>query len=515
MIIRAFITAALVSSTLVAMAAPVKKTYRAKQKFAIEAGGTFVLDNAVGNIEIVGTDSSETEAIITRAITGADADAVEEGRKNTSYSVGGDSRMRVARTTISGRTKDWSANVMWQVKVPRNTGVRVVSRISQTIHIKDILGDIFVRNFNGTIILENVAASVIADSANGAIIYSAGQMRGNARLTSVNGNITATLAPDADFRWVAETLKGDIRTTFPSRGKFFGSTLNATINAPGGPTLTTASLTGSVHLLMAGTAPQQAQSLKRPTQSVVIPGVMMSATSGPLPKPQVSDGVYKYATTLGDVRVPEIAGSAEIFTGSGDVEVGSVTGSLRVTSYGGPMQFGEILGTLNASTRAGDILVDSARRGGVLSTKGGTIRLLYTSGPTRLESGGGDIIVRQAAAPIQAETRSGDISLTMDAGVKTEKITATTLKGNIVLNVSPRFAADVEATIETLDPNADSIISDLSGLTISRQQIEGGRTRIKATGKLNGGGERVTLQAIGGDIRITTAGVGPTVVAPR
>jgi DUF4097 and DUF4098 domain-containing protein YvlB len=517
MILRALITAAVVFSTVVASAAPVKKTWRGKQKAVIQPGGTFVLDNPVGNVQIIGTDGGQVEAVITRTITGADLDAVEEGRKNTTYAIGGDERTRVARTTVTGRTKDWSANVTWQVNLPKNTAVRVLSGFSQSIHVKDVVGNIFVRNVNGTIVLENVSASAIVESANGAIIYSAVQPRGNVSLTTINGNITVTLAPGADFRWVAETLKGDIRTTFPARGAFSGMTFFGNVNAPGGPTIKTSTLMGSVQLLAAGTAAQQAQSVRRPQMTNVIPRNMTSggAISVAEVPAQMQNGVYKYATNLGDVRLEKINGDVEILTGAGEVQLGAVSGSARVTSHGGPLQFGEILGPITASTRAGDILVDSARRGGVLSTKGGTIRLLYTSGPTRLESGGGDIIVRQALAPIQAETRSGDISITLDSSVKSEKITAITIRGNITLNVPARFAADIDATIETTNPEADTIVCDLPGLSISRQQISGGRTRIRATGKINGGGERVTLQAVGGDIRIANAAAAPTVVAPR
>jgi DUF4097 and DUF4098 domain-containing protein YvlB len=512
MIIRALITAVLVSSTLAVNAAPVKKTYRAKQNFAIQPGGTFVLDNAVGDVQIIGADIAQVEAVITRVFTAPDAASLEEGHKNTGFVVGGDDRMRVVRTAITGRTKEWSVTVSWIVRVPKNSNVRVLSRVSRTIHIKDVQGDIFVKNVNGTIMLENVAASAIVESANGAIIYSTTQPRGNARLSTINGNITASLSPDADFRWIADTLKGDIRTTFPARGAFFSTTFRGSINAPGGPTITTVTLMGSVQLLARGTAPQQAISLKRPSYTVEAPAMISTGTGV---KPQVTGNLYKYVTNIGDVKVPEIVGNAEIFTGAGEVQLGAVSGAARVISYGGPMQFGEVLGVLTASTRAGDILVDSARRGGSLSTKGGTIRLLYTSGPTRLESGGGDIIVRQAAGPITAETRSGDISITLDPSEKTEKINAITTKGNIILNVPAGFAADVDATIDTLDADADSIVSDIPGLAITREQIERGRTRVRATGKLNGGGERVILRAVGGDIRITNGIVGPTVVAPK
>jgi hypothetical protein len=49
---------------------------------------------------------------------------------------------------------------------------------------------------------------------------------------------------------------------------------------------------------------------------------------------------------------------------------------------------------------------------------------------------------------------------------------------------------------------------------MSRDQV-GGKTRVRATGKLNGGGEKIVLQAVDGDIRISTGPVTPTVVSRR
>ena len=53
-----------------------------------------------------------------------------------------------------------------------------------------------------------------------------------------------------------------------------------------------------------------------------------------------------------------------------------------------------------------------------------------------------------------------------------------------------------------------------AGLTITREQV-GGTTRVRAVGKINGGGEKVVLQATGGDIRVSTGRAGPTLVKPR
>ena len=195
-------------------------------------------------------------------------------------------------------------------------------------------------------------------------------------------------------------------------------------------------------------------------------------------------------------------GNARIETGAGEVELGAVFGQCNVTSLGGPLNLGDIMGSLFAHTGAGDIIVRASRMGGQVTTDGGLVRVIYAGGPMTLRSGGGDIIVRQFSAFMDAETASGDVTLTGDPAQKAIKVTARTLQGNIVLNVSPRFAADIDATILTSDPEVNEMHIDFNGITIRREQV-GNKTRIRATGKINGGGERVELYAEDGDIYIS------------
>ncbi len=503
------LTAAIVLLTCAtAFAARVSRTFQSDQTFAMAANGTFILDNPAGNVIVTVKDSPDVEAMIFKRVDGVDLDAVEEGRRHTTLIIGGNEKVRTARMAITpGATKEWQTSVAWNVRVPRGASVRIITTSGDHIRVSGVRGGVQAKNFNGQIIFEDIIGPAIAESVNGSIFFIAPALRGNVLLTSVNGDITATIPRDAGFRWVAETVKGDIRTHFPARGTFIGSTFTGTVNAPGGPTLRTASLMGNVLLFAGGQPVRTAVTVKgapRTPVPVIKPG----------PQQQRIVGDFTFRTTLGDVRVQEVTGKVDIFTGAGEVQLGSIGGAAKVISRGGPLQFGEIGGAIEASTRAGDILIDSARRGGAIQTSGGTIRLLFTSGPTRLYSGGGDIHVRQAAAPVEAQTESGDIAITVDATSRSQKVDARTAKGNVVLNVSPQFGADVEATILTSDPDTDLILSDIPGLSISREQV-GGKTRITATGKLNGGGEKIILQAADGDIRISTGPVQPTVVSRR
>ncbi|HYO79276.1 MAG TPA: DUF4097 family beta strand repeat-containing protein [Thermoanaerobaculia bacterium] len=523
---RALIAALVLSSSGVALAQqqaqPLRKVVRSAQKFAVAPGGAFVLENPVGNIDVVGADVLEVEATIVKTLTARTQEALDEAAKLTDIVVGGDPKTRIVRLAATAQPRPWSAVAHWSVRVPRNTAVRIISSTSQRIRVHNVNGHVRVRNFNGSVVLTEIPSGAIVESVNGSIAYATPHPRGHVILSTLNGHVTATLDRAAGFRWNAETATGDIRTNLPVRGAFFGKLFRGTVNAPGGPTLTTTSLMGDVHLLASGGPAVASQSIRRATGSVPTPTTVRNPpnSNAQAGGPRVFqrgtiNGAFSYTTNVGDVKVAEVRGEAVVKTGAGEVQLGMVTGACDVRSEGGPLQLGEVLGILNASTRAGDIFVDSTRRGSTISTQGGTIRLLYAGGPARLTSGGGDIIVRQAGAAVTAETTSGDISLTLDPTIKSETVNAKTGKGNVMLYVDPKFGADVDATIITSDPNADTIASDIPGLSIIRTHIPGGKTRVRATGKINGGGQRVTLHATDGDIRITGGRLGPTVLPTR
>ncbi len=495
----------------------VSRSFTSDQTFGLSPTGTFFLENPAGNVVIYGKDTPNVEAMLIKTIDGADKAAVEEGRRQTTLIVGGDDHGRSVRTTVApGSTRNWTASVAWRIGIPRTANVRILTRAGDHIKVSGMRAGVQIKNFNGSIHLDDVIGAAIVESVNGSIFYQTPQLRGNVLLSTVNGSITATVPPNAGFRWVAETIKGDIRTNLPARGAFFGTTYRATVNAPGGPTLSMGSLMGQVQLYAEGRPVRLAASVRK---SVPMPGpnIRAAAMTGGAQQPppaRVIRGSFEFATTLGHVNIEQILGDANIFTGAGEVQLGAVSGSCKVVSNGGPMQLGEVLGPVDLKTRAGDVFVDTARRGGIIRTDGGTIRLLYTSGPTRLISGGGDVIVRQASAPVNAETESGDINIAVDATSKSQRIDAKTAKGNIVLNVPTQFAGEIDATIITSDPNADTFLSDIPGLSVSREQV-GGKTRVRATGKINGGGDRIVLQATEGDIRISTGPVPPTVVTRK
>lgn len=495
-------------------AANVKSQQRFDQKWTLSPGGSLVLNNPFGSIEIIGTDSPDVTAVVLKTIIGVDQAALNEGADKTELRVGGDERTRVITTILpQARSPRWSSTVDYQLKVPKSVHVSIGASTTGRIRVASIRGNVQVKTFNGLVQLENIGGAATVENTNGGIVYSTTVPAANARLTTLNGNIQLIVDQGANFRWIADSLTGDFRSTMPVRGQLVGTTFRGSVNEPGGPTIETSTMMGNVFLLARGTVPKQAQALRD-----MPPTIIQTSASAPPPMQQqairqdVHQGRFTYNATIGDVRVSEVRGDAFIKTGAGEVHLGAVFGMCNVQSGGGPLHLGEIHRQLVARTAAGDILVDAARQGGTLGTEGGIIRVLYSGGPMTLKSGGGDITVRQAAGEISAETRSGDINITMDPVARAKSVEAKTAKGNVVFTIHPRFAADVEATIVTSTPNVHSVKSDFPGLSIQREQLPGGKTRIRATGKINGGGEKLELTAEDGGIQIISKATSPVSV---
>lgn len=502
-------------ATANAFAGNLSVTERLVQELPLEVGGSLGIDNPIGSIEVVGTDSPGLVATVFKTTTAVDRAALNEGREQTVVSFEGDRNVRLIHTILPAvRSGRWNSSVSYILRVPRTVHVKVAAKIADRIRVANIVGNVTVKSFNGTIILDGVTGASIVDTTNGKVIYQYAQKpMSHAQIQAVNADIEVHLPPDSNLNWIADTLRGDVITNLPVRAEFQGSAIRGTINAPGGPTVMTQTLLGNIRMLGNGVDLRNARSLRDDAERVTAPKAPLLRPAKRIQLP-IAGGPFEFLAGVADISVGEIRGPARVQTAAGEIDLGFVYGDCDVLSLGGPLNLGDIMGSLVARTQAGDVLVRSAREGGRVSTAGGTIRLLYTGGPMTLQSGGGDIVVRQAAGPINAETRSGDINITADPNQKTQKLVARTSHGNIVVNFSPRFGADIEAIVLTSDPDTNAVHSDFTGLLIKKEQL-GNKTRIRATGKLNGGGERVELYAEDGDIHIVNVTTSPvTVLSP-
>jgi DUF4097 and DUF4098 domain-containing protein YvlB len=485
-------------------------TSRVTREFPIEPSGSVWIDNPIGSIDVIGGEGNTVTVAMERIITGTDQAALKEASDAVTIGFEGDTKVRLMRTMLPpGRNAHWSVAVNYIVHVPRSVNVKIGSKFAEHIRVAQVNGSVTVNGFTATLIMEGVVGASVVNLVNGRIIYNYAQRpAAKAQVQTVNADIDMYFPASANFEWVANTLNGDILTTFPVRaGRFTGTIFHGLIGS-GGVTINTETAMGHILLLAQGTNPDDAHSMRvNGAGQEAAPGDVLRQPARKVQMPFVN-GDFTFAASVADVTVGEVRGNARVDTGAGEVELGAVFGQCNVTSMGGPLNLGDVMGPLSAHTGAGDVIVRAARMGGQVSTDGGLIRVIYAGGPMTLRSGGGDIIVRQASSFIDAQTTSGDVTLTGDPAQKSLKVLARTMQGNIILNVSPRFAADIDATILTSDPDVNEMHIDFNGITVRREKV-GNKTRIHATGRINGGGERVELYAEEGDISIAAATIAP------
>lgn len=486
----------------VASAAKFGGTERFVREFHLNRKGTLWIDNPYGNVEIVGSNVGIVTVTAQKTVTGIDDAAIREAIEQTQLTTTGSPRTLIIRTLLPAvRTRRWTSVVHYTVSVPSTVQVKIESQMSDRLRVANVSGGVNIKNVNGAIILENVSGPVLADTVNGNITYDpSGAPSDSVQLTSVNGQIEVAVAPDASFQWIGQTIRGDFRTNLPVTGRMNGTTFRGGINGARGATITTATMMGNVFVLKKGTDASQTKSVRSIVGAAsaegVSPAVLVKSYRATL-----VDGDFTFTTSLGNIAVGQVRGRARVATRAGEVELGIVLGDCTVTSFGGPLKLGDIVGLLNARTSAGDVIINSARAGGFAATDGGMIRVIHAGAAMTLRSGGGDITVGTASGPINAETHSGDVTITVAPQLRRAPVYAKTSQGNVVLNVSPQFAADIDATILTSDEGV-AIRSDFAGLSVRRDQV-GEKTRIRATGKVNGGGDRVELFAEDGTIQIT------------
>lgn len=488
--------------------------------------GIVIIDNPQGDVYVEGVDGETIQYRVLQTMRGVDDEAIRDARGKLKAAISGDSRVRMFRSlgSASGQTPRWAATTTWHLRVPRTAEVRIATINSRSIEVKNLAAPVKIKNqFHGKIRVISPGSPILIETINGhiGVIYT-GRPAGDARLTSVNGNIEVIVPRHTNVHWYAETLKGKVLATPSIHGRnrtVEGTRIfEARQGASEGPTLHLSSTTGTMTLIESG--------LSRSAVRAVVPelttveqeplredlGDELQRVSALLVRPPAARefvfqrkrmmGDLQFATDLGSIFVGEIAGSARLSTSAGEIVVGRVQGNFHARSSGGPLNLGYIRGPLDASTVAGDVTVAAAMQGGRLHTGGGNIQVLRSAGPLTLHSGGGDITVRQALSSIAARTKSGDVSITVGPGTRGSRIDAETVGGNVIITLPSDFGALVDAVIVVTEPEASyAIESQLPGLTIVREQV-GSRIHIRARGPLQGGGQPVFIRVQDGNIQI-------------
>jgi DUF4097 and DUF4098 domain-containing protein YvlB len=487
-------------ATAASAQAPRQSVERFRSAVALAPNGSLLLDNPIGRLEIAGAENA-----------------------------------RILRTLVGYplRNGRWESTVSYRIEVPAQTNVTILNISSSLIHVRGVTGAVNVKNVSGRIELDSLTGPLTVESVNGLVRATLPvNVSRDISLSSVSGRVELAAPAAASFNWTAETARGGVHAAFAAPGFYRAEGKSrryyASINGNTGPTVVTNSVLGDVYLL-------RPESSIADASMVAVPKDPDGARPAPRPVPLQPDtqlafqriartllqmpsarsfaaqqahipGDYRVDASLGSIFIGQIDGDANVATRAGEIVIGRVAGKGDLRSLGGSLHLGDIDGPITAHTSVGDVVVRTALKGGSVVTDAGLIRVGRASGPLNLRTGGGDVVVHRAEAPVDAETRSGDIFIGIPHGLSRLRVHAATGNGNVSLQIPPGFGADIDATVLTANDSADVIQTDLRGLTVVRESV-GGRTRIRATGKINGGGEKITLRASEGVIQIRTAGV--------
>ena len=252
----------------------------------------------------------------------------------------------------------------------------------------------------------------------------------------------------------------------------------------------------------------------------------------------------KVSTSGGDIEILDARGAVEATTSGGDVTIGDAAGEVSAKTSGGDIRIGTTDGEVTVRTSGGDIEIDQAGGNTEAVTSGGDIRIGHTTGEVKAKTSGGDITIERADGEVDVHTSGGDVTIdsaegSLKAGTSGGDITIGNATGGGVTaktsggDIEARFRAAVSALEEdwllqssggelaihipedlpaTLDAEIRlerswsgreeeyRIDSDFD-LDEQKEETRGRRT-IRATGDINGGGNRIRLITSGGDIQI-------------
>ena len=193
-----------------------------------------------------------------------------------------------------------------------------------------------------------------------------------------------------------------------------------------------------------------------------------------------------------EVRMPQ-QGDLQVNTGDGPVETSGLSGTLNVHTGDGSVKANNLDGTIDLHTSDGGITVDTLKGDIKLRTGDGSIEARELDGKVEADSGDGHIRLVGRFEALNVRTSDGSVDTRVLPGSR--MATAWTLRtgdGSVDISLPADFQADINAT------TGDGHIS--LGVPVT---VEGTFSRSEVRGKMNGGGQTLTIHTGDGSIRLT------------
>ncbi|HEY6064808.1 MAG TPA: DUF4097 family beta strand repeat-containing protein [Thermoanaerobaculia bacterium] len=226
------------------------------------------------------------------------------------------------------------------------------------------------------------------------------------------------------------------------------------------------------------------------------PAPVAWATDAPVQRGDIA-GDFLATSGTSSYTIGNVTGRVKILTHSGEISVGSAGGSADVKTLGGDIRMGPVKGDLAAQTLAGDVRVAAVTGSARVETSGGDIRIERVDGWLRAQTAGGDIVVPLAGGSVRAVTAGGDVRIAIAARQPREGILIVNGGGDVALMLPSDFKGDLDLTVTEADPSEPAVKSEFPEISITRKDRV-----VRATGAVNGGGEKVKIQTSSGTIRL-------------
>jgi len=193
-----------------------------------------------------------------------------------------------------------------------------------------------------------------------------------------------------------------------------------------------------------------------------------------------------------EVRMPRAA-DLNVETGDGSVQVESIEGAVNVHTGDGSVRASSLSGTIDLHTNDGSIRAESLKGDMRLRSGDGSIEAEQLDGKVDADSGDGHIRLEGRFEALNIKTGDGSVTARALAGSKmSASWSVRTGDGSVDLTLPSDFQADIDAT------TGDGHIS--LGIPVT---VEGTFSKSALHGKMNGGGQALSIHTGDGSIRLS------------
>jgi DUF4097 and DUF4098 domain-containing protein YvlB len=195
-----------------------------------------------------------------------------------------------------------------------------------------------------------------------------------------------------------------------------------------------------------------------------------------------------------EVRMPKDA-DLNAHTGDGSVEASSINGKVTVETGDGSIRANSLTGTIDLHTHDGSINVDTLKGDVKLRTGDGSIEARELDGKLDADTGDGHVRIAGRFDALNVKTGDGSVDTRVLPGSKmASSWNIRTGDGSVDLSLPGDFQANIDAS------TGDGHIS--VGLPVT---VEGTFSNSQLHGKMNGGGQSLTVHTGDGSIRLSKA----------